>query len=557
MKIYHLIILAAASMLLIITLNSGARADVIYLEDGRVIEGDIIEKGADVIKVKTGAGIVMPINRSDIVRIATRADMLKEYDAQLKKMDVKNSDAHMALADWCKKNGLRDKYRVELEAALKADPNNEEAKREITRLDGKSGLDENSGGEKPKTEKPAPVPVEKSAPKPEEKSEKPDKAAPAEKSDKKKDKNAPPAPGCKKKPAGSDEAFKKACDWLATTQLKRGSWGAEDMIGDGDVVKVSICALALMASGSTMTEGPYKEQVKKAVNWMVDSLTQKVENPNPSPWKPKPNWRWGYGCLLLCEAYAKHRDPKIAEKIKEVLKIMEDNQEATGGYGHFHGGPCENGYTELSIVSNWIVSSMGMAKQMGITGDEAKQKKALDYICQCAKGGPMRYSHVNGANPSPGRTAGGMFAIAMNGLKKTKQFEDMANFVQKSIGRMEYGHATPSMHFFGGALGSIQHSTKMWELYVTTNFPKMLAAQNGDGSFRRIKNPSENLPSEDEQGIYFYSGMFALALGLDYGNLTFMSGVYTQKTLDDLNKELSGGGAPAPAPEPPGKDGKK
>jgi hypothetical protein len=516
MKTCFLIIFVSAALIAVL-FSGGARADVIYLEDGRVIEGDIVEKGDDVIKVKTGAGIVMPINRADIVKIATREELIKEYDAQLKKVGDKNSDGHMALADWCKKNGLRDKYRVELDAALKADPNNEEAKREITRLDGKTGLD-GADSSAPEKKSDTGAKPESAAPKEDDKSA----AKPVVSKDEKK-KSAP----VKKKTPAAAAAYDKACKYLAQMQDARGNWAKEDYNTDEEVVRVSFATLALMSTGSTSSEGPYKDNVKRAVDWLVKKATEKPVYCAGIKFTPKDNWRWSTAAMALAEAYADTRDNAVGMKLQELVAALENSQETTGGYGHYH-GKCENNYTELAVVCNWATASLGMAKELGLNVNNEKYKSAIEYIWMCSKGGPMRYSHVNGANPCPGRTGGGMFALAMCGRRKTQHFEDMAAFVTKSIARVERGHASPTMHFLQAGLGCIQHSQKMWDLFVANNFQKIIANQTGDGSFRPMKNPEEDLGAETTQGTgpIYVTGLLALTLGLDEGGLHFMSGVY-------------------------------
>ncbi len=499
----------------------GTLADIIIMENGRTIEGTIISKDRDSIKIKTDSGITMTIQKDTIARIVTRKSLLKTYTKKLKKLSADDVDGHYALAEWCKKNGLKDKYREELEKVLKLDPSLTRVKEELDRLKGKSGLEneeeKQASGDKKITAKKKPPIVKKKKPK-----------KPSNRKKKKDD----DFQGSRKKPAGAKAALKKVLDFLAKNQTKRGNWGKEDMIGTSPTVMVSYAALALMASGSTMSSGPYKDNVKKAVDWTVKNIC--TAPTAKGPWKPKPNWKYAIGGLLLCEAYAENKDPAIAKKIREVVVFLEKNQEATGGYGHFHPGPCESGYTELTAVSVWAVATLGMAKQLGIEMDETKYTKARDYLVKCSRGGPMRYSHCNGANPCPGRTGGGMLGLAMCGMKpKNKHMKKMASYMQKAMKRMEYGHALPAIHFVAGAAGSIQFSEKLWDLYVVHNFPKLIAAQKPDGSFNSIPNPTESRDVANEQAdpSLFVTCMYALCLALDEGGLKFMSGIHAKKTF--------------------------
>jgi hypothetical protein len=43
----------------------------------------------------------------------------------------------------------------------------------------------------------------------------------------------------------------------------------------------------------------------------------------------------------------------VKDRLFEVAKKLEANQEASGGWAHGPGGPNALGYLELEIVGNW------------------------------------------------------------------------------------------------------------------------------------------------------------------------------------------------------------
>ncbi len=88
-----------------------ALADRIYLKDGRVIEGTILNQTETEVKIdigKHGAALTFKLSQVDrIDRTAGSAEQL--YGGRLLLTDRKNPDSLATLADWCVKNGLEEK----------------------------------------------------------------------------------------------------------------------------------------------------------------------------------------------------------------------------------------------------------------------------------------------------------------------------------------------------------------------------------------------------------------------------------------------------------------
>src|SRR5688572_7268354 len=64
------------------------------------------------------------------------------------------------------------------------------------------------------------------------------------------------------------ETVRKGLEYLAKTQFKDGHWGA-----NGDQYPVSmtgLAGLAMLMEGSTVREGKYSAQIRKAADWCMD-----------------------------------------------------------------------------------------------------------------------------------------------------------------------------------------------------------------------------------------------------------------------------------------------
>jgi hypothetical protein len=386
-------------------------------------------------------------------------------------------------------------------------------------------------------EPPPPAPAPAPAPKPS--NEQPANPAPPSS-------GQPPAPLAEgeeikmTKPSNTKSTISKALKYLANEQSKDGSWQCKMSALNGVVVTTSYCGLAFMANGSTPSKGTFKENVKNAVDFVAKGVI--MPSPNftgrvrgtQGNWNQE-NWKLAIGACFLCEAQAASPDSKVKSAIEYAVHKLERNQEPSGGWGHGPGGPNALGYVELEIVSNYAVAAMGMAKDLGVNVDKEKFEKAVKYIEDCTSdGGGTNYStrpNQNGTMQA-GRTGGAIFALAAAEKTNSPKYAAMLKNLDANLDEIPVGHASVAMHFIGGALGCVQNGKNSWAKYVNALFKKMLDASRPDGSFRSIVNPVEVKSTGDgdeDNGPYYNTGIYTLALSLDLGHLKYMSGVFSEK----------------------------
>ncbi|MBI5360361.1 MAG: hypothetical protein HZA48_07230 [Planctomycetes bacterium] len=109
--------------------NAPARADRVYLSDGRVIEGVAEDEGSQVKITIANGSAWYP--KSKVLKIEYTGLPENEYaekSAALKENDV---NGRLELAVWCRKNGLKEEWKAEVFNVLKLDPDNEKAHKEF------------------------------------------------------------------------------------------------------------------------------------------------------------------------------------------------------------------------------------------------------------------------------------------------------------------------------------------------------------------------------------------------------------------------------------------
>jgi hypothetical protein len=100
-----------------------AKQGVVRTKDGRSIEGDINDKGADGASVMTKAGSIT-IARDDISEISYSANIQEEYEARVKALPKpRTAKDHFGLARWLYEQRAYELARKETDAALALDAN--------------------------------------------------------------------------------------------------------------------------------------------------------------------------------------------------------------------------------------------------------------------------------------------------------------------------------------------------------------------------------------------------------------------------------------------------
>ncbi len=102
------------------------RADIFELAEGGSIEGEVVTETEETLTIRTTVG-VFEIDRERIVRRTAAAAPWTRYEAQ-KRQHPDTADGHFALAQWCRKNGLRSEQKQHLERAIELDPDHTDAR---------------------------------------------------------------------------------------------------------------------------------------------------------------------------------------------------------------------------------------------------------------------------------------------------------------------------------------------------------------------------------------------------------------------------------------------
>ena len=297
-------------------------------------------------------------------------------------------------------------------------------------------------------------------------------------------------------------SIKRGLQWLQQRQNKDGSWTAK--AGSYRCSMTSLAGLALLMDGSTTTKGPYKKNLQRAVEWLLEQQQQSglFLDKDDKAAAARYVFEHGYSLLFLSHVLQKETKKKRAAKLKTALtdavQFSRNAQTPRGGWGYVTAVDGNN-FDEGAAT---VVQMMGLraAKDAKIRMPQNVFEDGAKYFQAATnKDGGIIYSVSSGRVGSgrPALTAGAMAVLL--GTKELKK--DLAKkwltFVTRQIKLgQRMGHAAfTHFHYAQVAYrlgekghGKIHKESKpadrlTWTQYRKATFVDLKRRQSKDGSW--------------------------------------------------------------------------
>lgn len=211
------------------------------------------------------------------------------------------------------------------------------------------------------------------------------------------------------------ETIKKGLTWLANNQYKDGHW--EGIGGQYAVSMTALGGMALLCEGSTIREGKYRDNIRRAANWLMDRVQPNGLIGNATSQAEGGRYMYGHGFGLLflsCivgDEENKERRAKLIDQLERAAKYTRDAQTNRGGWGYVSAKDGSN-FDEGSVTITQV-QALRAARNAGIIVPGDAIKDAQKYLKDSTneQGGVM-YSLAFGGGRSEGRPALTAAAIA-------------------------------------------------------------------------------------------------------------------------------------------------
>jgi len=313
-------------------------------------------------------------------------------------------------------------------------------------------------------------------------------------------------------PEKYQDAIRKGLDWLAKAQFKDGHWGSAPNNDNYPVSMTGIGGVALLMEGSTIRDGKYATNIRKAADWLMDHSMKGnnrdglVGNPEHPAEQQRYMYGHGFGTLFLALCYGDEEDQERRERMKDILtravKYIGNAQSTQGGW--YYTSAADGHNQDEGSVTITQMQALRACRNAGIAVPKAIVQKGHDYLknSTTANGGVI-YSLRGGGAPvggeKPALTAAAIACLFSSGDYNDPLVKSWFKYCQRAVpinGVARQGHDEYTHYYYAqviyslgddgwdklfGASPADQRLT--WSGYKKEMFPFVLSSQAADGSW--------------------------------------------------------------------------
>ncbi len=254
----------------------------------------------------------------------------------------------------------------------------------------------------------------------------------------------------------TEAAVESGLAWLAKNQNKDGSWSMRGPYEDGGSSEnkpaaTAMAMLAFMGAGNTHHQGTYKENLLRAVTWLV-----KQQNRDGFFARDARDHQQAYAqaqcSIAICELYAMTHDSWLRDPAQKSIDCAEDWQAPEGGWRY------QPRFDNDTSVTGWFVMTLHSGLAGGLNVDRAVLYRVPDFLdsVQSYEGAGYAYQPRQGA--SPAMTAEGLLCRMYLGWPHThpalmRGVDALSTEYKFDIDDTDYYYwyyATQVLHHYGG-----------------------------------------------------------------------------------------------------------
>lgn len=301
------------------------------------------------------------------------------------------------------------------------------------------------------------------------------------------------------------EAVDRGLKFFADTQHRDGHWEANG--GQYPTSMTALAGMTMLMEGSTLREGKYADNLRRAVDWLMDRGQSNglIGNPNNAQEAARYMYGHGFGLLFLSCVYGEEEEGDRRKKLEKMLtKAVEFTgkaQTTRGGWGYVSAADGSD-FDEGSVTITQL-QGLRAARNAGVVVPKSILDRAVKYLKDSTtpRGGVI-YSLAHGGAAAGGErpplTAAAVACAFSAGEYKSELAIKWLDYCRQSIpiGRGRVGHDEYLHYYFAQAmyiLGDTNFAKlfpKMpkddhltWTKYKAGMFDHILASQNRDGSW--------------------------------------------------------------------------
>jgi len=290
--------------------------------------------------------------------------------------------------------------------------------------------------------------------------------------------------GAGPKEADVRKAIDRGLDWLARNQSRVGHWQASQG-GRYPTAMTALAGTALLAEGSTTTQGRYAENIRRAVNYLISRSRSNGLIGDPTR-DDRYTYGHGFSMLFLSQVLGEEEDADRRAELIDVLTravvFTGQAQTPAGGWGYVSakdGGGFDEGSTTITQVQG-----LRGCRNAGIVVPREIIDKAINYIHKCTlpDGGVQYNSHGGGGRPAI--SAAAIACLYNAGEYDGEYVPRVLNYCKKNLDNISnegFGHWHYAHYYYAQVM--YREGGKSWEDYRAKVFQRILNEQGSDGSW--------------------------------------------------------------------------
>ena len=282
-----------------------------------------------------------------------------------------------------------------------------------------------------------------------------------------------------------ERVITKGLDWLAANQTRRGNWDASGMYPSA---MTGMAGIALLAEGSTTTQGKYAPNIREAVDFLLKK--SRKNGLIGDDFDDRYTYGHGFGLLFLSQVFGEEENESRREDLVDVMtrgvQFCGEAQTKSGGWGYVSAKDGNN-FDEGSTTITQVQALRG-CRNAGILVPKEIIDNGVAYIRRCSindGAGGVQYN-INGGGGRPPISAAAIVCLfdageyddvfVPNLLRYTGRY--FTNAGGASDGFWHYAH-----YYY--AQVKYRQGGREWEEYRNRLFRRLVSEQESNGSWSR------------------------------------------------------------------------
>jgi hypothetical protein len=315
--------------------------------------------------------------------------------------------------------------------------------------------------------------------------------------------------------AATRAAIERGTQFLISTQNRDGSWRTHGSTGSYPVAMTSLAGLALLAGGSTPTQGPHARNVSGALTYVLksarrDGLIAQLEEESHCM------HGHGFAVLFLAQCYGMEEDPRRQAEVRlalqRAIELTARSQSAAGGWLYTPDAGGDEGSVTVTQVQ-----ALRACRNVGLAVPKRVIDNSMMYLERSANpDGGIRYQ-VGDTGPSrPAITAAAVACYFNAGRYDDPRARSALDFAEEHLSPRRGSSARYFGHYYYAHLYLSQAMYLAGEDRWRDYYPDM----------RQIlierQNPDDGSWDGDHVGTTYGTAVALIILQLPYKHLPIM-----------------------------------